>query len=768
MSGPEQTDPPPTARLPQVDRDGAPLVTVAALEEDAGDRTAAMDMPLELLAAIPDPEELPLGPATDAAIPLPPLAEAAPAVLAHSVLGDGGDRTVTMDAIDDAPEPATDAEIPLDRIAPDERPVPIPVPDSDVRPVPIPVPVSAERPVPIPLPVSAERAIPRIISTPSHALPAEPDAGPTEIEPSIYTPEPSAPPVPLPVVHTEAIPLPGGRAPAPAVPVVPRAEIPAPPPPAPPAPALQGPAPQAPAGPIAEFDEGEKTNIFQPEPRGPKLPRGQLTVIEGAVPGKIWYLNRARTQMGRSADNDIVLLDINVSRQHLRIDRHAQGFRVIDLESGNGTQLNDRRVTREELFDGDRIRLGEHLIEFQTLDGRRARVRDARSTDPNVRIAPATAQRRIGGIPKTWIIAWSLATFVAVFGTMYISRTIKASRAEAERLATAEAQIEEARAARADRAWHRAREALLAAQAAQPTLVDFPAELAAVNREIRAEKALRMLELRLEAKELTEARLAFKDVPEASVYYPEARILERRLVQAERDRDVARAKSERDAGRTDVARQMLDRVLAADPHHAEAKAIRATLAAPATVPSAAPATEAAPAPQPEAQPKAPPKKTRPAPRRRAPRKSTPTGISSLLSAGDAAYKAGRLEDARAKFAAAAEKARGKDQTAARRKADAAGMLAVALPAAEKADRSNASSDAVRAFDRAWKADRILGGRNGGRIRKPFARHLCREAMKAYLKRQYDRARSLNGRALKMDPNLSQARRLAERLEKTPR
>lgn len=725
MSGAEQDDPPPTAVLPVV-------------EPDVGDRTEAMDLPLDLLASIPDPEDLPLaGPATDASIEIAVLATPIePATDANIQIAEP--RPV---------EGATDAEIPLSRIAPDERPVPIPLP------------ASAERPIPIPLPVSAERAVPRIISRPSRPVPvAQAEEGPTAVEASVYTPEPSAPPVPLPVVHTEAIPMPrASAAPGHARPVSPRADRLAPPPPANPA-----------APPVAEFDEGERTNIYQPEARGPQLPRGRLTVIEGAAPGKSWYLNRARTQMGRGADNDIVLLDINVSRQHLRIDRHAQGFRVIDLESGNGTQLNGRRITREELYDGDRVLLGEHLVEFQTMDGARERVRDARSTDPNIRIEQGTAQRRVG-IPRTWIIAWSVATFVAVFGTMYISRTIKARNAEADRLAAAEAQIEQAQTAKADRAWHRAREALLLARESEPELTDYDAQLSGINTEIRAEKSFRLMELRLKAGELTEARLAFGDIPEASVYRPEAIILERRLVQAERDREVKRARQERDAGRSNVARQLLDKVLAADPLHAEAKALKATLVAPATVPSAPPS--AAP---PSA---APPKKRSPSTRgaRRTPtRPRTPKAprtskaYGGLMSAGDAAYRAGRLEEAQSKFSAAAGKAKGDAQAKAKKKADAAGMLATALPAAEAADRSNNSGGAVRAFDRAWKADRILGGRNGGRIRKPFARHLCREAMKAYLKRQYDRAKSLNGRALKMDPNLSQARTLAERLEKTPR
>jgi hypothetical protein len=40
-------------------------------------------------------------------------------------------------------------------------------------------------------------------------------------------------------------------------------------------------------------------------------------------------------------------------------------------------------------------------------------------------------------------------------------------------------------------------------------------------------------------------------------------------------------------------------------------------------------------------------------------------------------------------------------------------------------------------------------------------------MKAFTRRQYDRAKSLNARALQLDPNLKQARKLAEMINSRP-
>lgn len=690
--------------------DDAPTRVGPAPVETSDDATEAIDLPEALIAAIADPEELPL----------------APIELDERTLTE-----VPIDALEVDPQSDPTRSARPRRMASDERPVPIPVPVSDEYTLP--VPLASDRPVPIPVPVSAELPIPVPVSA-EIPIPAPVQAKDPPRRAALI----SAPPLALPDLSSEA-----------PIPVAPRA-------PAPRAPSGPVVAPPARTPPVDDFDGDEKTNVFVPAQDGPSLPRGRLKVIEGESPGKTWYLNRARTQLGRGADNDIVLLDINVSRQHLRIDRHAQGFRVVDLDSGNGTQLNDRRVQREELFDGDRIRLGEHLIEFATLDGARPRVKDRRTTDHRARIERGTQQRRVG-IPRAWIIAWSIATFIAVFGTMYVTRSYKAKRARAERMAAAQQAFDVARQAESNRQWHAARDALQRAQTYQPTAIDYATRLAALNTEIRAEKALRLMKLRMQAGELTEARLALGDIPAGSVYRAEAQQVEQRLIAAEHDRVLTRARAEHAAGRTTVARQLVDTVLKATPTHPKARALRVEFAAPVAPPSAVPS----------ALPRGPATAaTRRATTRRTPRARKPSKqATAQLTAGDAAYRAGRFADAQAAYSAAANAARGDAKATAQRKAVAASTLASALPAAEQADRNNNIAQAVRAYEKALKADRVLGGRNMGRIRGPLAGHLCRSALQALSRRQLDRAARLNARALQLDPNHKQARKVAEMIKR---
>ena len=74
--------------------------------------------------------------------------------------------------------------------------------------------------------------------------------------------------------------------------------------------------------------------------------------------------------LGRSPKNTLVLTAENVSRRHALI--HLQGeaeFWLVDLGSGNGTRLNDRRVFHPvRLRDGDRIEIGEQNITFRTTE----------------------------------------------------------------------------------------------------------------------------------------------------------------------------------------------------------------------------------------------------------------------------------------------------------------------------------------------------------------------------------------------------------------
>jgi diguanylate cyclase (GGDEF)-like protein len=68
--------------------------------------------------------------------------------------------------------------------------------------------------------------------------------------------------------------------------------------------------------------------------------------------------------LGRGEDCDIVINDQSVSRRHARIEPRAEGYDVVDLQSTNGTFVNDRPVSRSPIEDGDCVRTGNCICRF--------------------------------------------------------------------------------------------------------------------------------------------------------------------------------------------------------------------------------------------------------------------------------------------------------------------------------------------------------------------------------------------------------------------
>jgi pSer/pThr/pTyr-binding forkhead associated (FHA) protein len=66
--------------------------------------------------------------------------------------------------------------------------------------------------------------------------------------------------------------------------------------------------------------------------------------------------------IGRSPDNDLPIDNLAVSNHHARVYFEAGRLIVEDLDSLNGTFVNDLRVERATLHDGDSIWIGKHHI----------------------------------------------------------------------------------------------------------------------------------------------------------------------------------------------------------------------------------------------------------------------------------------------------------------------------------------------------------------------------------------------------------------------
>jgi pSer/pThr/pTyr-binding forkhead associated (FHA) protein len=72
--------------------------------------------------------------------------------------------------------------------------------------------------------------------------------------------------------------------------------------------------------------------------------------------------------IGRKDDNVIVVDNLAVSGYHARIDKPGDDYLLTDLQSTNGTFVNDKRVVSHKLSHGDNVVIGKHVILFVSAD----------------------------------------------------------------------------------------------------------------------------------------------------------------------------------------------------------------------------------------------------------------------------------------------------------------------------------------------------------------------------------------------------------------
>ena len=101
-----------------------------------------------------------------------------------------------------------------------------------------------------------------------------------------------------------------------------------------------------------------------------------VEVLNGKFAGQKFCFNDDMQEIiiGRDPDNTFTVNEHVISRNHVRISRSWGAINIRDLDSKNGTFINNRRIVEETLHDGDRIALGTIIfiyrnpIELQQID----------------------------------------------------------------------------------------------------------------------------------------------------------------------------------------------------------------------------------------------------------------------------------------------------------------------------------------------------------------------------------------------------------------
>lgn len=115
-----------------------------------------------------------------------------------------------------------------------------------------------------------------------------------------------------------------------------------------------------PTAPQVKKVEATWTESDVPEADLLALPSGKrvsLAVLQGADSGLILAVDKPVVVIGR-ADADLVLGDSEVSRRHARLEFKGLNVQLRDLNSTNGTYVNEQRITVTQVDNQTEFRVG--------------------------------------------------------------------------------------------------------------------------------------------------------------------------------------------------------------------------------------------------------------------------------------------------------------------------------------------------------------------------------------------------------------------------
>jgi transcription termination factor Rho len=95
---------------------------------------------------------------------------------------------------------------------------------------------------------------------------------------------------------------------------------------------------------------------------------------------KVVPLNKDRMTLGRRPYNDIVVDNLAVSGEHAALQVIGRDYFIEDLNSTNGTYINEQKVKRQILKNGDTIEIGKYAIKY-VQDGFQSQASVSNATD---------------------------------------------------------------------------------------------------------------------------------------------------------------------------------------------------------------------------------------------------------------------------------------------------------------------------------------------------------------------------------------------------
>jgi pSer/pThr/pTyr-binding forkhead associated (FHA) protein len=92
--------------------------------------------------------------------------------------------------------------------------------------------------------------------------------------------------------------------------------------------------------------------------------RASLIAVAGGAEGTEIVIDQRRMMLGRGPGVDLAFDNPSMSRQHAVLEFVADGFRISDLDSTNGVEVNGKKVKSAHLRHGDRFALGDQTFQM--------------------------------------------------------------------------------------------------------------------------------------------------------------------------------------------------------------------------------------------------------------------------------------------------------------------------------------------------------------------------------------------------------------------
>ncbi len=101
------------------------------------------------------------------------------------------------------------------------------------------------------------------------------------------------------------------------------------------------------------------------ESESSKLPDDRdffLFVLQGAREGYKYKIEKPYTVIGRGSAADLIIPDLEVSRKHCAIEITEDGVILRDLNSTNGTYIQNEKISVVEIKDQTEFKIGQTVI----------------------------------------------------------------------------------------------------------------------------------------------------------------------------------------------------------------------------------------------------------------------------------------------------------------------------------------------------------------------------------------------------------------------